>query len=499
MAIANRTVKVFCSEKERAQLSSKYNVVEEYDSFILLRVTAAVAKTLARKYPVEDITSQFTIVVSDRKINTRKPRVDTLGKTMSHVAYKGVKRLSPGKHHYLVQFVGPIKKSWLTRLKRLGAEPRVPYAHFAYIVRCDAATLKKISAQPYVNWVGHLSHRDRIQIMDKRRRLPRTKLLQGAYEVEFFGNEDMRKATSAIRKLGFKILSKDEKARLMTLQTDKPANRATAMIRRLSAIHGVSGIRERSIKRTSNDVAAEIMQTAKALGTTLDLSGKGEIVAVCDTGLDTGDKDNIHEDFKDRIVAMKSYPITSTFDPYIKNPGGNDGPADLDSGHGTHVAGSVLSSGASSEGLAGQANLIRGLAYKAGLVFQAIEQELDWKSFANEQYYGRYMLAGIPDDLTELFQYAYKKGARVHSNSWAGGAPGEYDSQCYQLDSFVWDHKDFCVVVAAGNDGTDDDGDGEINPMSVTSPSTAKNCVTVGACESDRTQFNNGPRRPDGR
>ena len=89
-----------------------------------------------------------------------------------------------------------------------------------------------------------------------------------------------------------------------------------------------------------------------------------------------------------------------------------------------------------------------------------------------------------------LFADAYGQGARIHSNSWGGGDPGAYDEQCLALDQFVWDHKDFCVVVAAGNDGTDADGDGKINPMSVTSPGTAKNCITVGACENRRPEFN---------
>jgi serine protease AprX len=491
MATANRTVKVFCSQEDMADLSAKYRVVQEYDSFMLLKVGAAEAKALARKYPVEDITSQFRIAIGGREINTARPRVDALGIVRAHSAYQGVKKLPPGKHHYLVQFVGPVKKSWLAGLKRLGAEPRVPHANFAYVVRCDEATLKKLTAQSYVRWVGHLSHKDRIQIGDPSRRLPRTRLLQGVYEVEFFGKDDLRKAAAQIRKLGFKILTKDEKARLMTLKTDRAARGAGGMIDKLSAIHGVSGIRERALKRTSNDVATQIMRTAKSIKAPLNLSGEGEIVAVCDTGLDTGDASNIHEDFAGRIEVMKSYPITSVFDQYIDNPGGDDGPADLDSGHGTHVAGSVLSSGASSAGLPGQDALIRGLAYKARLVLQAIEQELKWKDFSNEQRYGRYLLAGIPDDITELFQYAYNKGARLHSNSWGGGNPGEYDSQCRQLDQFVWYKKDFCIVVAAGNDGTDKDGDGKINPMSVTSPGTAKNCITVGACESLRTQFNN--------
>src|SRR6185369_11221073 len=54
---------------------------------------------------------------------------------------------------------------------------------------------------------------------------------------------------------------------------------------------------------------------------------------------------------------------------------------------------------------------------------------------------------------------------------------------------YVWDHKDFCFVIAAGNDGTDSDGDGKINLQSVTSPGTAKNCITVGACENERPEF----------
>jgi subtilisin family serine protease len=190
------------------------------------------------------------------------------------------------------------------------------------------------------------------------------------------------------------------------------------------------------------------------------------------------------------VAWIKSYPITPEFKDYISNPGGNDGPADLDSGHGTHVAGSVLGNGAASAGVPGVANPIRGLAFNAKLAFQAVEQELRWKDPADRAKYGRYLLAGIPGDLTTLLSDAYGKGARIHSNSWGGGDPGEYDEQCEQLDRFMWGRRTFCVLVAAGNDGTDADGDGKINPMSVTSPGTAKNCITVGACENRRPSFN---------
>ena len=218
------------------------------------------------------------------------------------------------------------------------------------------------------------------------------------------------------------------------------------------------------------------------------LDGSGEIVGICDTGLDVGSTSPAHPDFAGRVKWVKSYPITPDFAPYINNPGADDGAADLDSGHGTHVAGSAVGDGAASAALPGRAP-IRSMAYGARLVFQAVEQALDWKSQANLQRYGRYLLAGIPADITTIFADAYAKGARVHSNSWGGGEPGVYDGQCRQLDQFVWDHPAMCIVVAAGNDGTDADSDGQINLGSVTSPGTAKNCITVGACENLRHNF----------
>ena len=148
----------------------------------------------------------------------------------------------------------------------------------------------------------------------------------------------------------------------------------------------------------------------------------------------------------------------------------------------------MLGDGTASTTITGQAP-VRGVAHKARLVFQAIEQALDWKNPADLQTYGRYLLAGIPSDLTTLFQDAYTKGARIHTNSWGGGEPGAYDSQSRQVDEFVRDHPTMCILFAAGNDGSDNDGDGKINPGSVTSPGTAKNCITVGASENLRHAF----------
>jgi len=492
-------LKVFVSGAEQDQLSERFSVIEKYSGFLLISLPQQNVAEIAATYPTEDITQQYVIPAGRRQLGTDMPRVDQKGKTRSHPDYKGVRKLSPGPHHYLIQFIGPIKKEWLKAVVKAGGKLQSPFAGFSYVVRADETTVSAITSLPFVRWAGHLSHSDRVapSVMKFAKRkvnqtdaeLPRSKVLPGLYEVEFFDTNTMRLAGKLVKEIGFEILDTDKSARMMILQHSGGSS-TTKRVRELSAVHGVRYIREHSLKRTSNDLSPRLMGAGQVLHDNVPgLDGTGEVVAVCDTGIDTGASASIHADFKGRIASIISYPIKNYYNRFITNPGGDDGAADFDSGHGTHVTGSVLGDGSESEGLNGIEGPIRGLAYKAKLVFQAVEQEMKWKNAEYYQSIGRYMLAGIPNDIQTLFSDAYDKDARIHSNSWGGGEPGEYDSQSEQLDRFVWEHKDFCVLVAAGNDGTDKDGDGAINPMSVTSPATAKNCICVGASENQRPDF----------
>jgi subtilisin-like proprotein convertase family protein/subtilisin family serine protease len=495
----NRTLKVFCTGSEQDRLADSYPIVERYQGFLLIEAPEEEVDALTKAFPVEDITDLYAIRVGEHAIDTSQPRLDARGKLHSHPYYRGMAKLSPTAHHHLVQFIGPIKEEWLERVAEIGGELRAPAANFTYVVRSDEKTLRDIAALPFVRWVGHLPHPDRIapaalqnagrKPHDAGAELPRTRILAGVYTVEFFGGDELQAALPGVESLGFEVLDQTPNGAVLVLKDPRGGPGAQKRLRALSAIHGVRLIRERALPRSSNDVAAGIMGAGATLDdSSLGLSGQGEIVAVCDTGLDTGDAASIHQDFRGRVKALLSYPITPDLAGFVNNPGGDDGPADFDSGHGTHVAGSVLGDGRSSRDLDGHP--IRGLAHRARLVFQAIEQEMKWKDPQNFNVYGRYLLTGIPLDLTTLFADAYSRGARVHSNSWGGGDPGAYDIQCQQLDRFVWDHKDLCILFANGNDGTDQDGDGRINPKSVTSPATAKNCISVGACENRRPNFN---------
>lgn len=495
----NRILKVFSSGSEQESLAENYAVIQRYPAFLLLDIPAKTAKEIARNHLTEDITSQFRIQTSTGVVDTTRAKVPPAKKAQKRAALGDVKPLSSGPHHYLLQFIGPVKRSWLKEVEKTGSQLREPYGGFTYIVRANAKQIATASELPFVRWTGHLPHCDRISSTlraeqessgDAAAQLPRRQVLPGVFTTEFFTPTDLKAALPAVKRIGFKVLDKSPKGRVIVIQSSATGNRLTKQIEALSAVHGVRKIRERTLKRTANDVAAGIMGTAATMGHPgLGLSGKGEIIGIADTGIDSGEKASVHKDFQNRIKSIMSYPITPDFADHIHNPGGDDGAADLDSGHGTHVSGSVLGNGAALNGVPGVNAPIRGLSYKARLVFQAIEQELKWIDPQDRQNYGRYLLAGIPQDLADLFQPAYSRGARIHSNSWGGGDPGAYDTQCRQLDAFVWNHDDFCILVAAGNDGTDKDGDGKINLMSVTSPGTAKNCITVGACENLRRDF----------
>lgn len=187
---------------------------------------------------------------------------------------------------------------------------------------------------------------------------------------------------------------------------------------------------------------------------TLPLTGNGQIVAVADTGLDAN-----HPDFQGRILNV--VPLGRPNDP-----------SDPD-GHGTHVAGSVLGNGSASNGQ------VRGTAPGAQLFFQSIMD-------ANGN------LGGLPVDLNDLFEEAYQGGARIHNNSWGAATASRYTVNSVEVDEFVANHRDMLIVISAGNEGIaaaprTNSAAGFVDWLSIGSPASSKNALTVGASRSDRT------------
>ena len=150
----SRTIKVYCTGPDQDKLGDQYRLIEKYQGFALAEVPEQEVEQLSRRYPVEDITNLYVIRLGDRIVDTSQRQGSLEAKSVARRSSKGAKPLAPGKHHYLVQFVGPIKEEWLAAVKKAGGEIRAPYGDFNYVVRTDEKKLTQIAALPFVRWVG---------------------------------------------------------------------------------------------------------------------------------------------------------------------------------------------------------------------------------------------------------------------------------------------------------------------------------------------------------
>ena len=92
--------------------------------------------------------------------------------------------------------------------------------------------------------------------------------------------------------------------------------------------------------------------------------------------------------------------------------------------------------------------------------------------------------------LDPLFEQARLQGASVHNNSWGDNedvAPPlqcNYTARSQDVDRYIWEHKDFLIVYAAGNSGARN------VDFSVGSPSTNKNGLSIGSTRTTATGTN---------
>jgi subtilisin family serine protease len=384
---------------------------------------------------------------------------------------------------YIVQFWGPIQEEVPLQLEALGAQVTDYVPDYAYLVRMDEEVRGKIQDLEAVRWVGLYQPAYKIS--------PSLDRARGLYRVVLFDGADLKAVESRLDGLDTPTVRvPGEKFMLILPQGG---------VELVAAWPEVLWIENQPLYELTNDVGTGILGGANAWGH--GYTGSGMTLTVTDTGIDTGVDTpavgDIHPDFDNRMTHISSWAVQDDGCEgcCFVNTGDDDGPADTQSGHGTHVLGSVGGNGAASEGQ------FKGLAYEASLTFQAVQQ---WVLYGpdckpEDQTVG-YELAGLPfDDLTPIFSEAYTTfGSRIHSNSWHSPAYGAYTSDAQIVDRFVWDHPDAVLLFSAGNDGIDavPIPNGYPDEGSIGSPATAKNCISVGASENQRTTGGYNPGGP---
>jgi hypothetical protein len=152
-------------------------------------------------------------------------------------------------------------------------------------------------------------------------------------------------------------------------------------------------------------------------------------------------------------------------------------------GHGTHVAGNIM--GDSNNDPAVYA-LQDAIAPAAKIVIQ----DGGYLSAAQGDTCAELPGIGCPlINLEPVFEQSYQQGARVHNNSYGDNEEARpaylqanYSARTVDVDHFIWTHKDFLIVFAAGNYGTVRTDAGVINAdFSMGSPATMKNGLGVGS------------------
>ncbi|MDY0149850.1 MAG: S8 family serine peptidase [Kiritimatiellia bacterium] len=355
---------------------------------------------------------------------------------------------------WLVQFNDVIREEWKMALVAAGAEIRGYMPENGFVVLATRAQIAVIGGLPDVIYVGEFLP------AYKRSKQVRQLITKAGEEVREYNVWTYRPEDAEAIALEVAGLTGAQVTHVEALP-DRGLVRAilpVAAVETATSWGEVEWVDPYLKRQLWNDVATRTsLMNVSNVWSVLGLTGAGQTIAVCDTGLDTGNTGTLHPDFTGRVTGFGwtngSYNASYSW-------------ADYDA-HGTHVAGSVLGNGTMSTGK------YRGVAYEADLIFQGANASLN----------------GIPYNLNTLFQQAFDNGARIHSDSWGYDDDGYYNSDSRYLDMFTWSNKTMLVLIAAGNQGTDANSDGVVDLDSIGSPGTAKNCLTVGAAETDRPEY----------
>jgi subtilisin family serine protease len=335
---------------------------------------------------------------------------------------------------------------------------------FAFKVRMSPVQALRVRRLASVRWVGffHPAYKLSPRLERGGERLYVVRLEPGA---------DGEGAAAAIAGAGPRLVARDGQ----TLVVAATAGQLPA----LAAVEDVAWVENFALRKKHNEHGGGTIMGSQ-VANNAGYDGSSQKVAIADTGLGGGTAATAHADIPaGRVAALYNRPGTAggCFETIV-----DDGPRDVDTGHGTHVSVSAVGSGSSTSGKG------KGTAPEAALVFQAVENyaTISWLCQLLYGYPDGYYLTGIPADVRQLFQQAYDAGARVHSNSWGSDVAGQYTADSANADQFVWSHRDLAVTFSAGNAGVDANGDGGVDGDSMGSPATAKNVITVGASENDR-------------
>jgi|GEM_PF-1078717 len=422
-------------ERDFLDMYPAYNIVEEYDSYLLVETSVEDVQSLEdRGYIVEELVNGDYVGLQSYSFNTGE------GEPEIPEELKIEEYSDQGEGYYIVQFIGPIKGEWLERLEEEGAELHEFRHRFNYVVEMNSDTRSAVEELDFVEWTG--IHQPAYRF-DKEL-LERTEPLY--LDVSFFEGTEigpiadgMVEFEADIHYIGEDRVSLEVEPHEIVDLANLPGVRS---ITEGSDEHHVFNARATWVTQTNQQNYRKITEQG--------VTGEGELITVMDSGLFKE-----HEAFADDENQIGD-DHRKIQDLYV--PEGGEGNVSAGHMHGTHVTGTVLGESPSY----GEYSNHDGNALEARVLFQDVSE--DGQSI------------GAPENMYDnAYGDAYDRGSRVHTNSWGASGEGEYTDFTEEADEFIWDHKDFNILFAAGNDG---DGESTVSPQS-----SGKNVIAVGALE----------------
>ncbi|NPV59120.1 MAG: S8 family serine peptidase [Actinobacteria bacterium] len=342
---------------------------------------------------------------------------------------------------YLLQFDGPLKEAWVEELRAIGAEPRGYLPYNTIMAGMNGEARSRLDEVSHIRWHGLY------QPYFKLSPALQLRLSQGG-EVTvlamLFSPRFLAQAQDEFSAASFEVLgaAADDWCGLLALRM--PVER----LHEVAASEAVEWI-----ELCGPGTLAAALREGRCFPRydTYYQEGNvsGEVVGLCDTGLGKGGMGGIPQPLAASVAALDS----------LRGDGGADS-----CGHGTATAGVLAGAG----GVA--------LERDAGTKVQVID------------YAVGYGLALPPQPLSlyGMLENAYSRGARTFL---CGSVPegreslGAYGVFASQRDAFSWEHPEMTLVEAAGNEGTDVDGNGRVDEGSLLGGATAKNAISVGGRE----------------
>lgn len=359
--------------------------------------------------------------------------------------------------YYLVQFTGSVETLWVQQITALGGRVLGYIPDNTHIVRLTPAAVANVRALPGVRWVGPYQ--------------PAYKL---APALALNAASNAADTTLDLLVVGFADATPTGLADFLRVQGATIQNlaqyewgvlfRVTVPAANLSALlqhPAVSWVEPYLEPQLANAEGRKVMGV-EGVWQRSGYFGAGQIIAVSDSGLSV--QEALSPDFANRLVRAFPPSEMNLATPQCR---AKTTWTDLN-GHGTHVAGSVLGSGVRSGSTPANHDYTAshaGAAPEAQLVFMALNTDGS---------------SGIQciDLNGDFIAKGYQAGARISTNSWGASDRGGYNLLSSLVDDYIWRHKDYLVLYAAGNAGP--------GAQTVGSPGTAKNVLTVGASENNR-------------